>query len=241
MKVHQIPWLLIPPQEEDNEASNSTRLFSIEEGKFYGGRYIIEWVCASQEQDSEQQRMREHLIQKAILSSDSCHSDSFGVVLICRKSWKLAFCQCGGKRKSSWMYLDGKNAPYHDVMRSENKLHALGNCGSLERSLYLHILFGESAGTVLLVARCVGEFVLGGASPVLEEDLLIDEDIQPLVCPYWTLRFRLFRMDFEQKPWVDMETLEDRALFIGANHSASVSVSNCGGREQNSIYFTDDY
>lgn len=36
MKVHQIPWLLIPPQEEDNEASNSTRLFSSEEGKFYG-------------------------------------------------------------------------------------------------------------------------------------------------------------------------------------------------------------
>jgi hypothetical protein len=99
----------------------------------------------------------------------------------------------------------------------------------------------ESAGTVLLVARCVGEFVLGGASPVLEEDLLIDEGIQPLVCPYWTLQFRLFRMDFEQKPWVDMETLEDRALFIGANHSASVSVSNCGGRKQNSIYFTDDY
>jgi len=97
-----------------------------------GGRYIIEWVCASQEQDSEQQRMREHLIQKAVLSSDSCLCDSFGVVLICRKSWKLAFCQCGGKRKSSWMYLDDKNAPYHDVMRSENKLHALGNCGSLE-------------------------------------------------------------------------------------------------------------
>lgn len=76
---------------------------------------------------------------------------------------------------------------------------------------------------------------------MLEEDLLIDEDIQPLVCPYWTLQFRLFRMDFEQKPWVDMESLEDRVLFIGANHSASVSVSNCGGREQNSIYFTDDY
>jgi hypothetical protein len=30
------------------------------------------------------------------------------------------------------MYLDDKNAPYHDVMRSENKLRALGNCGSLE-------------------------------------------------------------------------------------------------------------
>ncbi|KAG6777722.1 hypothetical protein POTOM_017551 [Populus tomentosa] len=95
--------------------------------------------------------------------------------------------------------------------------------------------------SVETVGQCHGwEFVHGGANPVLKEDSLIDEDIQPLVCPYWTLQFRLFRMDFEQKPWVDMESLEDRALFIGVNHSALVLVPNCGGHEQNSINFTND-
>lgn len=48
-------------------------------------------------------------------------------------------------------------------------------------------------------------------------------------------------MDFEKETWVSMRSLDDQAVFMGRNHSASVLVCDLPGCEENSVYFTDDY
>ncbi|KAJ6738822.1 hypothetical protein OIU74_003737 [Salix koriyanagi] len=48
------------------------------------------------------------------------------------------------------------------------------------------------------------------------------------------------RMDFEKETWVSMRSLDDQAVFMGRNHSASVLVCDLPGCEENSVYFTDD-
>jgi hypothetical protein len=344
-KFHRIPWLLIPPQDEESNASSdtNTKLFSIEDGQLYsskyaaskeiccqsfcvgsshgymisincernklfvfnpltekrtelpamdtflgsiiedmdnGGEYLIKfapeaasdsrfyrgWTCSRQ--------LREHFIQKAILSCDPCHNKSYGVVLICCQNSRIAFCQCGDSGAMSWMYLEGMDAPFHDIMCHENKLYVLANCGSLavwdlgsdsfpvstktitslfscaslrqtlnvSSDLYTSRLYlVESSGGVLLVVRRIGEFVDEEGRVLHEGDLLTDKAAEPLVCAYRTLLFGLFRMDFDKETWVSMTSLDDQAVFVGGNHSASVLTCDLPGCEKNSVYFTDDY
>ena len=46
--------------------------------------------------------------------------------------------------------------------------------------------------------------------PVREEDLLSDDDdddTQPKICPYKNLLFHVYRLDPNEKKWVEMESL----------------------------------
>ncbi|KAH7573154.1 hypothetical protein JRO89_XS03G0079500 [Xanthoceras sorbifolium] len=99
----------------------------------------------------------------------------------------------------------------------------------------------ENLGDWLLVVRYIGEFVNGNNVVVREEDLLTDEDTHPLVCPYRTLLFHFYKLDFDEKRWIEVESLGDSALFLGGSDSISVSSSSLSGYKKNSIYFTDDY
>ncbi|KAH7835010.1 hypothetical protein Vadar_022022 [Vaccinium darrowii] len=98
----------------------------------------------------------------------------------------------------------------------------------------------ESCGDCLLVNRHVGEFVSDNGEAVCEADLLSDECSHPLVYPYKTLEFTVYRLNIIQRTWEEVESLGDRALFLGGNHSVSLSTpaAHC---KRNSIYFTDDY
>jgi hypothetical protein len=93
----------------------------------------------------------------------------------------------------------------------------------------------------LLVVRRIGEFVDEEGRVLHEGDLLTDKAAEPLVCAYRTLLFGLFRMDFDKETWVSMTSLDDQAVFVGGNHSASVLTCDLPGCEKNSVYFTDDY
>uniref|UniRef100_A0A2K2AUE0 KIB1-4 beta-propeller domain-containing protein n=1 Tax=Populus trichocarpa TaxID=3694 RepID=A0A2K2AUE0_POPTR len=64
-----------------------------------------------------------------------------------------------------------------------------------------------------------GEFVDEERRVLHEGGLLTDKAAEPLVCPYRTLLFGLFRMDFEKETWVSMKSLYDQAIFVGGNHS----------------------
>ncbi|KAH7834912.1 hypothetical protein Vadar_020868 [Vaccinium darrowii] len=103
----------------------------------------------------------------------------------------------------------------------------------------------ESCGDCLLVKRHIGEFVSDEGEAVCEADLLSDKCSHPLVYPYKTLEFTVYRLNIIQRTWEEVESLGDRALFVGGNHSMSLSTtaaqypsSHC---QRNSIYFTDDY
>ena len=54
--------------------------------------------------------------------------------------------------------------------------------------------------------------------------------------------FEIFKLDFvDNDQWVDVKSLGDRVLFLGGNHSMSVSTNDFPECKRNSIYFTDHY
>lgn len=109
------------------------------------------------------------------------------------------------------------------------------------RDLYsCQIYLVESSGDLLLAWRFRGNFVNEEGEAVYEADTLTDEDTHPLVCPYRTLKFHVYKLDFNEKKWVEVEDLNGRVLFLGGSPSMSVSVKDFPGCERNSIYFTDD-
>lgn len=52
--------------------------------------------------------------------------------------------------------------------------------------------------------------------------------------------FKVFRLDFDSKKWIELADLGEHALFVGTNSPFSVSTSDYKNLKPNSIYFTDD-
>ncbi|KAM1543275.1 hypothetical protein ACFX15_012465 [Malus domestica] len=94
----------------------------------------------------------------------------------------------------------------------------------------------ESLGEILSVGRVIGNFVNHEGTAICEGDL----DEYGCFCPYRTLQFYVLKLNFTANKWEKVESLRDRALFLGGNQSMSVSVHDFPECEENSIYFTDD-
>ncbi|CAA3009150.1 Hypothetical predicted protein [Olea europaea subsp. europaea] len=98
-----------------------------------------------------------------------------------------------------------------------------------------------SSGEMFLVVRYIGEFVRFDGVVVYEGDTLTDHSSQPLICPYRTVKFHVYKLDFDQKLWLPVQSLNDYALFVGGNHTELLPVKEHPGCKGNAIYFTDDY
>ncbi|GAV70252.1 DUF295 domain-containing protein, partial [Cephalotus follicularis] len=214
----------------------------------------------------ETKQLRESFVHKAILSSSpKFRSNTCEVVMIYGLNSKLAYYKSG---EESWNDLDGKHAHYCDILFNKNKLYALSNGGFIEvwdfdggvpikrmdinlsfegtkeaefltKELYARTVYlVESCGDILLVVRYIGELVNEAGQPVYEADLYTKEDTHPLVCPYRTLKFYVHKLDFNEGKWVEVDSLGNQTLFLGGNHSLSISNSRI---KKNSIYFIDDY
>ncbi|GFP96074.1 hypothetical protein PHJA_001751500 [Phtheirospermum japonicum] len=94
-------------------------------------------------------------------------------------------------------------------------------------------------GQLFLAVRYIGEFVRPDDGKVVREgDTLTEYASEPLVCPYKTVGFYVFKYDDGE--WTEVEGLGDEyAMFVGGNQSMMVST----GKEVkgNAIHFTDDY
>ncbi|KAK6914200.1 Domain unknown function DUF295 [Dillenia turbinata] len=102
-------------------------------------------------------------------------------------------------------------------------------------------LVESSKGDLLVVVRYIGEFVDGDGQLLTEADLLTDDQIQPLICPYKTVGFGVYKLEFGWKKWVKVESLGDGVVFVGMSESMWVSASEFRECKRNCIYFTDDY
>ncbi|XP_022773116.1 F-box protein At2g26160-like [Durio zibethinus] len=58
---------------------------------------------------------------------------------------------------------------------------------------------------------------------------------------YGTTGFRVFELDVEDGMWKRVNSLGNRALFLGHNSSFSIQVTSNSGCKADCIYFTDDY
>ncbi|XLU62206.1 hypothetical protein S245_021415 [Arachis hypogaea] len=97
-------------------------------------------------------------------------------------------------------------------------------------STKLYLVVSEEE--ILLVTRFIGNFV-NDDGLVVEEDLLSYENIQPLIYPYRTKYFIVYKLDIRYNKWEKMNSLDDKILFLGANESVSMNAQACLGGEAN--------
>ncbi|KAK9037626.1 hypothetical protein V6N11_022530 [Hibiscus sabdariffa] len=117
---------------------------------------------------------------------------------------------------------------------------SLAKLNSLRDVCTMRFYLVESCGDLLFVVRFIGDYVDWDGTLLSEYDLLTEDCNHPKVCPYRTFLFHVYKMDFKELKWVEMDTLGDCTLFVGGNQSISVSTRcllNCG---KDCIYFSDD-
>ncbi|XP_022761172.1 probable F-box protein At4g22165 [Durio zibethinus] len=216
------------------------------------------------------QQVRQCFIQKAILTGEpDCNNKNYGLILLCNEGEEIAYHESGDSYwtmldVSHPPYQDiisHKNYLY--ALSEQNTVEVWdvqGGCVMKkfdidppfpEKSLAKGKSFGdlctnrfylvESCEDLLLVVRYIGYSVDWDGTLVHEADLLTDHCTHPKVCPYRTCLFHVYKLDFIAQKWVEMESLGDRALFLGGNQSVSVSTQSFPNCEGNSIYFTDDF
>lgn len=212
--------------------------------------------------------LRKHFIAKSVLLFDD--NRNFTVVVIYGTPSKLAFCMHGdntwtdlGGTGTRADYSDiicynnllhaltdrGSVEVWDFRSRPPIKITNFGPSGSTinvdmenfprEKFSNQYYLV-ESSGDLLLVNRVFGNFVNSKGVAIEEADLLDTEDTHPLVCPYRTKQFHVYKLDSIRNTWEKVESLPDRAMFLGGNHSLSLSIADLRGCESNTIYFTDD-
>jgi hypothetical protein len=214
--------------------------------------------------------LRKSFITKAILLADPSRSNDFVVVMIYDYGFasRLAFYKQGDKTwtKLFGANQDYCDIICHDnqlfaladnrsVEVWEFQSSSPTKIMSIEPSMQLKdvekfprnnnistkfYLVKTSNDDVLFIERFIGNFVNAQGFVVDESYLLSSNDTQPLVCPYRTKMFFVFKLDFKLKRWEKVESLKDQVVFLGGNQSMSVSSHDLSECKPNSIYFTDD-
>uniref|UniRef100_A0A2N9FZ77 F-box domain-containing protein n=1 Tax=Fagus sylvatica TaxID=28930 RepID=A0A2N9FZ77_FAGSY len=214
--------------------------------------------------------LRKSFITKAILLADPSRSNDFVVVMIYDYDFasRLAFYKQGDKTWTKLVganqdYCDiicHDNQLYaladnRSVEVWEFQSSSPTKIMSIEPSMQLKdvekfprnnnistkfYLVKTSNDDVLFIERFIGNFVNAQGFVVDESYLLSSNDTQPLVCPYRTKMFFVFKLDFKLKRWEKVESLKDQVVFLGGNQSMSVSSHDLSECKPNSIYFTDD-
>ncbi|XP_027165935.1 putative F-box protein At5g55150 [Coffea eugenioides] len=204
------------------------------------------------------------MIQKAILTANPSLDENYKVIIIygCRE--KLAFCGFGDREWVRFSNSDG----YDDVVCYDTLLYALREgqievweisdsrsptkkiclecCYTTDSSYPREICctqwyLAPSLGELLLIERFIGEFVDDQGQLHPEGDLLTDEDSHPLLFPYKTFSFQVYKLNMIEKKLEKVTSLKDQVIFLGGNHGISLSVKDYPEFMPNSIYYTDDY
>ncbi|GKU93648.1 hypothetical protein SLEP1_g7224 [Rubroshorea leprosula] len=193
---------------------------------------------------------------KAIMTSAPCANNNYSVILIFARE-NLRRIAYSNNRDGSWSELDGKHASYQDVICHSNQLYALSSEGSIEtwdfqegcpeKCMDIHLPFPkksldkeksfekdfirtlylvEMGGEILLVVRYTfSRRPYGHSHPPI----------------YETQIFHVYKLNFSEKKWMEVKSLKDHSMFLGKNHSVSISTQDSWSCKANSIYFVDDH
>ncbi|CAI8600164.1 unnamed protein product [Vicia faba] len=189
-------------------------------------------------------QMCNYFIRKIVLSS-SPQNDHFVAFAIVDGYNNLAFCKKG---YDSWIFMSDEIFQFwEDVVYHQGLFYAVSKGGMIvvcdvdiprvsvietnvpvefSGDIFYVVFSGEE---MLLVTRSLGqEFSDGG---IESNDMFV----------YKTVGFEVFKMDWNVMAWEKIETLGDRALFVGGNSSLCFSAVDFVGCCADCIYFTDDY
>uniref|UniRef100_A0A5B7ALQ3 KIB1-4 beta-propeller domain-containing protein n=1 Tax=Davidia involucrata TaxID=16924 RepID=A0A5B7ALQ3_DAVIN len=178
-------------------------------------------------------------IQRVVLScSPSMTTSDYVVMVIHGACPKLAFHKKGD---DAWTTVETRMAQYFDVIYYEGLFHAVdcqgrvvvcdvnGPCPTIAQ-----IVSVMARGFVDLIENLYLVESLGKLLIVSREGVLLHEDDT-----YGTTSFQVFELNVNNGNWVKVQSLGDRALFLGYNSSFSVEASS-SDIKANCIYFTDD-
>lgn len=188
-------------------------------------------------------------MEKVVFKFLDSDSSNF-VLLTIHVSGKLAMYRSGDKR---WNIIHEMPSPYDDVILFAGDFYAVDSTGRA-------VLVGLSSSNVGLVARPVfggdKKFLVESSGELLMVDMYLsmaastevdmgdqnDDAFEQfdLCMGERTVRFKVFKLDREEKKWVEVNSLDDRVLFLGddCTFSASASDLSCC---RNCIFFTDNF
>lgn len=195
-------------------------------------------------------------IDKTILLSDPSGGckDNFTVVVAFREGKSLIFYDY---RFNKWIHFGRPNDYYYDVIGTrQGQLYAL-----TYKALHIWDLFGgcrRGGAYPILVKKVKYSTPLSKLVPLPNPlDALsnytfgyhfvesLGEILLVLRCHYAMtgsrhrrMEFGVYKLDLKLKDWVTVKTLSDRALFIEANETLSVSTQDFPECQADSIYFT---
>ncbi|EEF52805.1 ubiquitin-protein ligase, putative [Ricinus communis] len=189
-------------------------------------------------------QMRDSFIRKVVLSSSPLKDNNFVVIAILNQTDDLAYCRNGDK---SWSLVENARSFCEDVIFVNGMFYAVNKAGQIVicdiSSDSPRVSFMETprqaGGDMQYLVNSGDELLL--VTRYLDLEYEFDHpDMEPHLI-YRTIRFEVFRLDWNGPQWLRMSTLGDKALFIGENSSLSLSATDFSGCMGNCIYYTDDY
>lgn len=185
--------------------------------------------------------MRDAFIKKVIISHSPYDDPNFFAFAILNRHESLAFCKNG---YDSWRIINEAQSYSEDVIFFKGAFYAVDKYGSiaicdvnnedLPVVKFIHVeqqiegdmkYLVDAMGDLLLVCRFL--------------DFEIDIEYYLEVCK--TVRFGVFRFDWNAQKWESLASVDDRVLVLGENSSLALLASDYMGCRGNRIYFTDDY
>ncbi|KGN55474.1 F-box protein SKIP23 [Cucumis sativus] len=188
-------------------------------------------------------QMRDSFVKKIVLSSSPSNPNDFLAVAILNHSGDLAFCRSGG---GSWTFVDDAPSDCEDVIYSDGVFYAVDKYGVVSlmdlrgsrSQVSLVATERQLAGDIQYLVKLGQELLLVSRYLDIVNDGMEDELIPVM---YRTVRFEVFRMEWEGPRWEKVENLNEMALFVGGNSSMAFSAADFGEISGNCIYYTDDY
>lgn len=157
---------------------------------------------------------------------------------------------------NAWSIIDDMPSPYDDLILYRNDFYAVdgtGRCVVVGENLRVteiaDAVFGgdkkylvESNGELLLVDRYLS--IGSDDQPfyyhrVQENEVYVPNDDTFVIDT--TVQFKVYKLDWVGKNWVEVKSLGGSMLFLGDNCSFSANACDFDGMRGDCIYFTDRY
>ncbi|KAL3722762.1 hypothetical protein ACJRO7_035033 [Eucalyptus globulus] len=188
-----------------------------------------------------------HLYLEKVVFLCSDDGNDFALLTI-HVSGKLAMLKSGQKR---WSVIRDMPSPYDDVILFKGEFYAVDGTGRT-------VLVGLDLGVTLVAESNFGgdkKFLVESVGELLLVDMYLSLDVETdhdgvvtelaenfdYITRERTVRFKVYKLDREEKVWNEVKDLGDRVLFLGDDCTFSASAADLRACKGNCIFFSDNW
>ena len=170
-------------------------------------------------------------------------TEGFALLTIHVSGSFLAMFKSEDKRWSKIAY--DLHSLYHDVVLFRDEFYAVDSNGrtvhvGLSSSVSLVAGRVFSGGGKKYLVESNGQLLLVDMYLSFFPDVSDDEVFYGSICNH-RMWFKVYKLDWEGKRWVEVESLGDRVLFLGDDYRFSASALELSGCKGNCIFFSNKY